>query len=212
MRLILAPAVVLILATLDFLSPAQTSHQSTKNSFTSPDGAFRFEYPDTLVSCKRDSNQLDRWAPESCEAFTPVCSDVYGDSDDTVACVAYPASEAKENTSFQAAAFSVSQMKRSTTDSECLRIAEPPPHVGTSHNEMINGTKFSVSEVDGVATGNLINGYAYRTFHRNKCYELDIRIAFSNSGNANPGTLKNFNIEKVRHRLDKVLRTFKVMN
>ena len=48
------------------------------------------------------------------------------------------------------------------------------------HIETINGVKFNVAEIDGLATGNLIRGYVYRSFHKGKCYELDIRIASSN--------------------------------
>jgi dipeptidyl aminopeptidase/acylaminoacyl peptidase len=46
-------------------------------------------------------------------------------------------------------------------------------------------------------------------FHRNKCYELDVRIAFSNPANADPRTMKNFDLEMVHHRLKQVLDTFK---
>jgi hypothetical protein len=86
MRLKLAAAVALLFAAQTGLSQTQFAQPSSKNKFTSPDAAFRFAYPDPLVSCKRDSDQLNRWTPdESCEAVTPVCSDVSGNSDDTAA-------------------------------------------------------------------------------------------------------------------------------
>jgi hypothetical protein len=122
--------------------------------------------------------------------------------------VAYPAHHIKKGTNFQAAAFSVTPLKEATTETECLKVVEPPPHVGESRNEIVNGVKFKVTEIDGVATGNLIDGYVYRSFHRNKCYELDIRIAFSNPAYADPGTMKNFDFEAVHRRLQSVLHTF----
>ena len=68
--------------------------------------------------------------------------------------------------------------------------------------------QFTVTETDGVATGNLMDGYVYRSFHGNKCYELDIRIAFSNPAYSDPGTIKNFDLKAVHRRLKQVLDTF----
>ena len=186
--------------------------RSPKRSFTSQDGAFRFKYSESLVSCKRDPDQSDRWIPdESCDAFTPVCSDVSGQSDDTAACVAYPANSLKKGGNFQAAAFSVSRLKQANTASECLSVAEPPPHVGITHTETINGVKFSVTQTDGVASGNLLDGYSYRSFHRKTCYELGIRVAFANLGNYDPATVKNSDLEEVRRSLKNVLGSFKFL-
>jgi hypothetical protein len=83
------------------------------------------------------------------------------------------------------------------------------PHFGSARNETVNGVTFTVIETDGVAIGNLIDGFVYRSFHRDKCYELDVRIAFSNPAYADSGTMKNFDLEVVHHRLKQVLDTFK---
>jgi hypothetical protein len=88
-------------------------------------------------------------------------------------------------------------------------VEEPPPHTGRARKETVNGMTFTVIETDGVATGNLIDGYVYRTFHRDKCYELDVRIAYSNPGIADPGTIKYFDLKAVHRRLKRVLDTFK---
>ena len=84
-------------------------------------------------------------------------------------CVAYPAGDNTKDTTFQAAAFSVNQLNEAKTESQCLDVAEPPPHVGTSRTEFVNGVKFNVTETDGVATGNLIDGYVYRTPIVHRC-------------------------------------------
>jgi hypothetical protein len=213
MKFIKTGRLLLVLATTVFVSgllssQQQVNHQSTKIKFTSPDGVFRFEYPDSLVTCKKDAQQSGRWKPEeSCEAYIPVCSDVHGDSAGTRMCVAYPASKMR-GTNFQAAAFSVNRLQQANTEAECLRVAEPPPHWKPSHAENINGVKFNVTHTDGVATGNLIDGYLYRAFHRNNCYELDIRISFSNPANFDPGTVKEFDQDLVQHDLKAVLETF----
>jgi len=124
--------------------------------------------------------------------------------------MAYPAGSMNKGTNFQAAAFSVNELKDANTEIKCRVVAEPPPH-GTFYTETINGVKFNVTETDGVATGNLIHGYVYRSFHKGKCYELDIRIASSNLGNYAPGTVKSFDSEKVHRTLKTVLGSFKFL-
>jgi hypothetical protein len=199
-----------ILTSLVILTAREGSaHKVRENRFTSSDGAFHFEYSASLLRCGRNPSQADRWGPdESCEAFISVCSDFSGQSDGTVTCIAYPA-EGMKGTNFQAAAFSVSELKAATTQAECLKVEEPPPHVGSVHKETVNGVTFTVIETDGVATGNLIDGYVYRSFHRSKCYELDIRIAFSDPAYADTGTMKNFDLKAVHDGLKQVLDTFK---
>jgi len=176
-----------------------------EESFSSPDGRFAFRYPNSLVRCERDSKQADRWIPaESCEAYIPVCSDFSGSRGTTIACVAYLA-DGMKGTNFQAAAFSVNQINAITTDG-CLNIAES--NVRTLRKEQVNGVTFSVIETGGVAAGNLMDGEAYRSFHQNKCYELDISIASSNIGNYDPGTVRGFDREAVYRSLKSVLNTF----
>jgi len=112
-----------------------------------------------------------------------------------------------KGTNFQAAAFSVNELKESRDEAECLKMQGPPFSVGKAHTEAVNGIRFTVTETDGVATGNLIEGQAYRSFHGDKCYELDIRIAFSNAADYGPAT-KSFDINTVRRDLKRTLCTF----
>ena len=205
--------VVLTLFYPAFLNARQpASRGSKRRTFTKPDGVFRFEYPGSFVSCKKDPNQSGWWIPgESCEAMIPVCSCVSCKSADTVSCVAYPAGRIKKGTNFQAATFSVNLLNKATTERECLSVAEPPPHVGTSRTETVNGAKLSVTELDGVGGGSLLDGYVYRGFHKKTCYELAIRIAYSNPGYADPGVMKPFDFEMVRRCLREVLNTFQFL-
>jgi hypothetical protein len=211
MKLIVAVAIALSFATPELVPQTQGNYESTKSTFTSPDGTFQFEHRDSVVECKRDPHQPDWWTPDDCEAFTPVCSDGSGTSDATIACVAYPAGTIKQGIDFSGCGVSVNEIKEANTESKCVSVPEPPPHVGRSHTEKVNGVKFSVTEIDGVATGNLIDGYVYRNFHEKKCYELDIRIAYSNTGFSDPGTVRTFDLEEVRGRLRKVLGSFEFL-
>jgi hypothetical protein len=116
-----------------------------------------------------------------------------------------------EGTNFQAAAFSVNELKGIVAESECMKVNEATPHVGKTNNETVNGVLFEVIETDGVGLGNFIQGYVYRNFHNGKCYELDIRIASSNIANYDPGTVKSFDSETVRRTFRAALASFRFL-
>ena len=80
----------------------------------------------------------------------------------------------------------------------------------------INGVKFSVTEIDGVATGNLMDGYVLQQAVFTEIAaqpNWNIRIAFSsNARNYDSGTVKNFDLEEVHRSLKKVRHTLKFLN
>jgi hypothetical protein len=186
--------------------PQQRAARKESNvRFISPDGMFAFEYPKSLIRCETDPKQADRWTPaRSCEAVIPVCAYASLTKDATVVCIAYPA-ETLIGTNFEAAAFSVNKLDETTAD-ECLRVTEP--HPATSHKEKVNGVTLDVFDVGGVAAGSVLVADAYRKFHQNRCYELDLRIAFANIGAFDPGTVKEFDYKDVHRSLKSVLNTF----
>jgi len=189
-------------------APAPSRAQSEWRTFSSPEG-FAFKYPDSFVQCVRDPHQPTNWEPDSCDAATPVCSDVTCSSDHTLACVAYSLGQNTAGTNLEAAAFSVNQPEDSNTENKCLNVPEPPPHVGVPRAETINGVKFKVTEIDGVGTGHVLDGYVYRTFHRGRCYELGLRIAFNNLPTDDITGSRQFDLEQVRRDLKKVASSFK---
>jgi hypothetical protein len=159
-----------------------------------------------MIKCEKDPKQEDRWIPErSCNAVIPVCSYASLTKDATVACVAYPA-ETLAGTNFEAAAFSVNRLDEPKED-ECLRVTEP--HPSASHKVRINGETFDAFDVGGVAAGSFSAADAYRNFHQNRCYELDVRVAFLSMGALDPGTVKEFDYKAVDRALRSVLSTFK---
>ena len=205
--LLIGFAVTLSLPTVsDPQQPA--AHKELNVRFTSPDGMFAFEYPNSLIKCERDPKQSDWWIPaRSCEAVIPVCSYASLTKDATVACIAYPG-ETLIGTNFEAAAFTVNKLDEATAE-ECLQISEP--HPATSGKEKVNGVTFDVFYVGGVAAGSLLDADAYRNFHQNRCYELDLRIAFVSMGALDPGTVKEFDGEAVHRSLKSVLNTFRFL-
>lgn len=205
--LLIALALTLLLPVVsDPQQPA--SHKEVSVYFTSTDGTFAFEYPKSLIKCERDPKQADSWIPaRSCDGVIPVCAYASLTKDATVACIAYPA-ETLIGTNFEAAAFTVNKLDEATAE-ECLQVTEP--HPATSHKEKVNGVTFNVFDVGGVAAGSLLDADAYRNFHQNRCYELDLRIAFVSIGAFDPGTVKEFDGEAVHRSLKSVLDTFKFL-
>ena len=85
---------------------------------------------------------------------------------------------------------------------------------GSGGTATINGVKSKVFQVDGVGMSHALDGHVYRNFHENKCYELSIRIATTNAGAYDPGTINEFSKEdwnEVYGRLKQALDSFKFL-
>jgi len=175
--------------------------------FTSPDRSFTFKYPDSLVRCRRDPKEPEYWMPKSCSDYIPVCSNSSGPEKpaNTIACVAYPADTMK-GTNFEAAAFSVNRLN-ANDGRACRNVAGA---IGRTRAQKINGVTFTVANTDGVGLGHRMTGVAYRSFHRNTCYELDIRIASTNAAGFE-GTVREFSYDPVYRSLESVLKTFQFL-
>ena len=88
----------------------------------------------------------------------------------------------------------------------CLKLVDT--RRATPHKEKVNGVTFDVFDVGGVAAGHWLAADAYRSFHQNRCYELDFRVASVNIANFDPGTVKEFDSEAVNRSIRSVLDTF----
>jgi hypothetical protein len=114
-------------------------------------------------------------------------------SDEAIVCMAYPHGE-YDGYNFLAAGFSVSIVKDDNTKRKCLANSR----VG----------------LYDAWTGGWIDDYAYRKFHRNKCYELSIRISCSQFGNYDSGSIKLFTAKDwktVFGRLHRTIHTFRFL-
>lgn len=199
------PPLLIMIASIS----AQSQVRENTVTFISPGRTFEFKYPQSYVICRRNPQQPDNWMDDACLAYTPICSNYQCLSSDTMVCIGYPHDRTLEGTNFDGAAFSVSIDPHAGTKDGCSRMAEPPPRVGQAREVVVNGTKFQLVQTDGVGAGNFLDGYAYRAFYQHTCYELDIRIAYSSIANDDPGTRREFDSEKVRARLESVLKSFR---
>ena len=160
--------------------------QSAFEIFTSPDGVFQFKYSSLLLRCteqRHEANYPGLWVPDSCQAYTPVCDEPGIQDGATLVCVAYSKAKFKDYPTFNAATFSVAEVKRAVTEKECLSGSSDwglgPGVRGKPVN--INHVKFKLFEINDAGIGHSLNGHIYRTFHGNQCYQLSIRIASTSS-------------------------------
>jgi hypothetical protein len=186
------------------------------NTFTSRDGVFQFKYSGLLVHCVESEKQAGWWEPaDSCEAYFPVCDEADQGSN-TLACIAYPREPFKDSPTFEAATFSVAEIKQATDETQCLSGSPDwvvyPPKGGET--ELVNGVKFKVFEVSDAGMSQGLDGRVYRSFHENKCYQLSIRMAMASSGAFDPGTINEFTKEdwnEVHGRLKQAQDSFKFL-
>ncbi len=192
------------------------SAQTTLLTFTSSDGTFQFKYSNLLVRCMDQRNEEGSpgwWTPaDSCQSFTPVCDGPGSLGSSALVCFAYPKAKFKDYPTFEAATFSVAEVKRAVTEKECLSGA--PDWVIVPHESGktadINHVKFRVFEIDGVGGGHSLDGHVYRNFHRNTCYELSIRMASMSPGILD-GPVKEFTQKdwnEVNSQLKRALDSF----
>lgn len=153
---------------------AQAQEALPLDTFTSPDGAFQFLYPqnyDLLVGERILTGTQGR------HRGIPVC-----DFATALACVIYPIAN-EENTRFEAAGFSVDAVPGGITESECLNYsdqlaqAQMPPAPLTSIS--INDHTFRHLSSKKKVTGHVLATDLYRTFQQQKCYELHIEVSMA---------------------------------
>jgi hypothetical protein len=173
-------------------------------TFTSPDGAFRFVYPQTYL-VKTEWN-----ADEISASYIPVCIE-------GAICVV-TRRDAYKGTNFQAAAFDVLQIENTSTQDSCLSTFSSNRGANETHKVDVRkttaGVTFTHLESTDAGVGNYRYSDLYRTFHKGKCYELSVNIATSSYGNFDPGTIKEFTKEdtaKVREDLTSIVDSFRFL-
>jgi hypothetical protein len=187
------------------MSLAQYGKQpgSQRQSFVSPDGAFRFFYPHAYVLNTKEN------ADEVGVSMFPVCSE-------GAVCVV-SRRNAFEGTNFQAASFQVREIHGAVTEVACLK--GPPEDVPTYHlpkndqKRTIGGVAFTHGRSAEVGMGSGITSDFYRVFRKHKCYELSLSTAESSFANFE-GAIKEFTMEdekKVESDLLAILNSFRFL-
>jgi len=136
---------------------------------------------------------------EAQKSYIPICGP------ESVACFEYNGT-AYEGTNFEAAGLSVNILRKARTEEECNKIDTGQYPIKRA---VINGIPFHYGETGGAATGHVIGGPAYRTFHEHVCFEAALLITATGIGVYDPGTVKEFNSAKLEKQLDRMLHTFR---
>ncbi len=150
----------LCLCGLSIALAAQTKLQT----FTSPDSMFQFKHSNLLVRCteqRHEEGSAGWWVPaDSCEAFTPVCDDPGRQGNNsTLVCFAYPKTKFKDYPTFEAATFSVADIKSAITEKKCLG-GEPDWVIDTAWER--EDCKYQPCEVQAVRDRRCRNGSQFR--------------------------------------------------
>jgi hypothetical protein len=149
--------------------------------FTNPDGAFQFSYPDNyeLLVGERILK-----ATQGRHLGYPVC-----DFSTALVCVIYPI-ERLDSTKFEAAGFSVNAVPGVTAESDCLgytdRFARPNDEHSQPSSFSISGRVFRHVSTKRTTAGHAQSSDLYRTFQKDRCYELRIAVSLSCESTAQP--------------------------
>lgn len=146
--------------------------------FTSPDGVFQFLYPENYELLVGE--RILR-ATQGRPHGIPVC-----DFSTALVCIVYPIES--DNGRLEAAGFSVAAVPGMSTEADCSAYADR--RAATSGESLraspvrINGREFLFTAARKTITGHRQSGYTYRTFQRQRCYELRIAVSLSDDAPA----------------------------
>jgi hypothetical protein len=187
------------------------SAQNAPQTFTSPDGAFRFKYSPLLIRCTPQPEGQSGWrVPDECtHSQEDPCGDIAGPTT-TIVCFARPTHEYFTGTFFVAEVQSgecieygpnttcrPAPMKRN----DCLAGAsnwwplDTPPSTTRGQDTRIDSVRAKLFRISDAWLSGGQSGEIYRVFHRRKCYELGINEAGVNSTPFDPAEFEE--IEKV---------------
>ena len=170
MSKLLPIAPILVVLCLSALAQGPTSLET----FTSADGVFQFVYPENyelLVGERLLKPTQGR------QAALPVCN-----FSTAVACVIYPI-ESERETRLEAAGFSVDTVTSASNEPDCLAYTDQSAHSRTldlsQTSISIRSRTFRHASGTKKIPGHFQAADFYRTFTRQKCYELQIEVSVS---------------------------------
>lgn len=188
--------------------------QTNPQTFTSPDGDLQFKFSSALIHCTQGTfrNGDARWIEDSCLSQGNLCDDD-STKGTTIICLAYPNDKFKDKPAFIAAVFFVGLVPASTTQQACLEGSQDWL-VHDSRATKINGVSARLFHTSDAWMSGGESGEIYRVFHGNRCYELGIQEANSNTRGYDPGTFKEYTAQdeaKVQAAVHQPLNSFKFL-
>jgi hypothetical protein len=173
------------------------------DTFTSPDGAFEFAYPESYALLVGES--IVRWTQGRNSAL-PVCNFATA-----VACVIYPI-EGLPETRMEAAGFSVDKIATAATEADCLTFADQVAQLrgaASLTSVTLHERKFRHTAATRKLPGHLQAAEFYRTFSQQKCYELQVAVSLADEPvsrrTSPPGSLGDPTADSARESLRLIL-------
>lgn len=176
-------------------------------TFTSPDGLFRFVYPQTydLLVGERILR-----ATQGRHQSLPVCNFATA-----LACVIYPI-ETDEETRLEAGGFSVDAVPGVSGESDCLKYSDQIQQGQSAQLPLtevsINDHVFRHASTRKKIAGHMQASDLYRTFVQQKCYELQIAVSLADEVSiqriSRSGSLEDAAADSARDSLRLILSSF----
>lgn len=172
------------------------------DTFTSPDGAFQFHYPQNYELLVGD--RMLR-ATQGKNLETPVC-----DFSTALVCVIYPVERAGAR--LDGAGFSVDAVPGMTSEADCLAYADRSGQKQVQSSATgINGREFRYASTSKKDDGHVQSAELYRAFQNDRCYELHIVVSTTDdSSSVRPSqrSLEQAIAETARDSLRLILSSF----
>jgi hypothetical protein len=154
--------------------------------FTDPGGAFQFVYSENYELLVGE--RILR-ATQGRHAGIPVC-----EFSTALVCVIYPV-ERLEDTKFEAAGFSVHTLPSFTMEADCQsfkdRVAKLPGEELQPISLTINDRSYRHVIARKTVAGHSQSEHLYRTFHKDRCYELRIAVTVPEDGAGSPSSSRS---------------------
>ena len=202
--------VAIVLTILPVASSAQTARPSNKTmkTYTSPDGTFRFLYSDVLVRCElRPQERGDGyyWVQPECNSYHPVCGDLPKPVAPLV-CVAYPRNQKTDSPTFEAAAFTASEVNES--ERQCTGEL-----VRGGKTIEIGSVRFYFGEETDGGMNQARHSKGYVTFRKGKSYAMTITVATADAGafDPPPKELSKRDWAQINSRLEQARDSFRFL-
>jgi hypothetical protein len=175
--------------------------------FTSPDGTFRFVYPQNYQLVVGESILR---ATQGRHQSLPVC-----DFATALACVIYPI-ETGDETRFEGGGFSVNTISGVSGESDCLSYSDQPARVQGEPLQLssisIHDRVFRHASLRKKIPGHSQAADLYRTFLQKKCYELQVMVSLADGISlqrvVRTGSLGDATADSARESLELILSSF----
>jgi hypothetical protein len=199
-------ASLFLLILLSPLTPLVLAFQSTSSSiYLSPDRSFQLSVP--------PGYSVQTGNRKSSNSYIPICHD------DSLVCITFPPGH-YTGTTFEGASVEVTLLPPKTSQA-CMNpgtfeLSTHPDAAfqidAKSPTRVIDGAPYWHASVGAGASSHQVVGDVYRGYRNGRCYELALRVTFTNFAAYPPGAIKEFTSQdqkRLAEQLRRILDSFR---